>query len=78
MFINLSKREDAALCALAASEGAIECELVKLRASVDAIEQITGANSRMLHEKEEQFKAVIDMSQAGIFASPYDGCGARA
>lgn len=66
---NLGEREDTAFRDLLASESAIESELVKLKAAADVLGQVRAAECRILHEKEEQFKAVIDMSQAGIFVT---------
>lgn len=70
MINNLSKkREGTAIRDLLDAGGAIEREFVKLKAAADAIAQVRGAGNRALQEKEEQLKAILDMSQAGIFVT---------
>lgn len=73
MVNTLSDREETAFRDLLVSENAIENELAKLRAAVCTMEDLRADSRRILREQEEQIKAVLEMSLAGIFtASPAD------
>ena len=69
MVKTLSDREETAFRDLLDSESAIENELAKLRAAAGVMSDLRACSRRVLREQEEQFKAVLDMSQAGIFTT---------